>query len=114
MSERLDCGDSGCLSPESSRGGMRTNGGCQCEREEVARAHERMADAIREAPSYRQRGKFWTVAEERARIVAMLRRAERTARAFVGGTDDHVEQVRRMGAADALDEMADRISRGET
>ena len=48
----LDCGDSSCRSPERGRGGMRTNGGCRCDPEMVAQAHERIAAMIRRLPSY--------------------------------------------------------------
>lgn len=48
----LDCGDSTCLSPERVRGGMRTNSGCHCFLEDLARAHERRAKQIRAWPYY--------------------------------------------------------------
>ena len=46
MSTPLDCGDSACISPERSRGGMRTNGGCRCSKLEVAEAHMRVAERL--------------------------------------------------------------------
>lgn len=48
----LDCGDNSCMSPERSRGGMRTNGGCCCHLEDLARAHERRAAWWRRSPNY--------------------------------------------------------------
>lgn len=51
MSTPLDCGDSACISPERSRGGMRTNGGCRCSKLEVAEAHMRIAERLLGFPS---------------------------------------------------------------
>jgi hypothetical protein len=52
MIEALDCGSNSCRSPERGRGGMRTNGGCSCDLEDMAKAHERRAAALRGLPSY--------------------------------------------------------------
>ena len=49
----LDCGDSACLSPTRSRGGMRTNGGCRCANEDLAREHEKLAHKLRSKPHYK-------------------------------------------------------------
>lgn len=77
---RLDCGDSSCMSPERAYGGMRTNGGCRCEREQVARAYERKADQIRQSPAYRQYGRaYMTGAEVVQRVVQLLRKEAETA-----------------------------------
>jgi hypothetical protein len=63
----LDCGDNSCRSPERSRTGMRTNGGCRCNLEDVAQAHERIAAGLRRLPSYAaqvreaQRGYIWAM-----------------------------------------------------
>lgn len=43
----LDCGSSACRSPERARSGQRTNGGCRCHPEDMARAHERIAAQLR-------------------------------------------------------------------
>jgi hypothetical protein len=76
VTARYSCGDSGCLSPEREYGGMKTNGGCRCEREEVARAHERMAARIRNSPAYHQPGRSYMTGREVARnVVDLLRRA---------------------------------------
>lgn len=47
----LDCGSAACRSPERvQRGGMNTNDACECEAEDLARAHERVAARLRASP----------------------------------------------------------------
>lgn len=56
MGERVDCGDSGCIMPGARKryGGQHTNGGCRCNKEDVARAHEEIAAQLRGSPSWKR------------------------------------------------------------
>lgn len=68
----LDCGSSACRSPERARSGQRTNGGCRCHPEDVARAHERIAAQLRGTPShaFEMREDARTIAKLRAELEA--------------------------------------------